>query len=103
MRDDGDTSQRERLLLSEALARAHTDDNYDSSELRQAVDAFAGRARANGVPPEQFLVDLKRLVASHERSSDDGLARRALTARLVSWGVTGYFGRRPTPGGDRGT
>jgi hypothetical protein len=95
MRDDGgDASQRERLLLSEALARAHTENDYDSSDLRAAVDAFAGSACASGIPPEKFLIELKRIVASHERSSDDGLARRALTARLVSWGVASFFGRR---------
>jgi hypothetical protein len=72
------------------LAAMDTRD-YDRPELRGAVAAFGASARASGVPPEQMLIALKRLVADPEIQGLSDWWREVLTDRLVRWSVEGYY------------
>jgi hypothetical protein len=65
---------------------------------RVALRACAERARSSGIPPERFLVTLKRLLASRpdlmERLAAVALFRKRRNAydEIVTWAIQAYFG-----------
>jgi hypothetical protein len=68
-----------------------------------AVSACARQARRHGVPPESFLVALKRFLERHPKLQHDLDELVALDTRtdpreqLVSWAIAAYFRAPASP------
>jgi hypothetical protein len=79
----------------------------DDAALLDAVQRCAGRARELGLPPETFLVALKRFFARYpqlatraERAAGDALVdslRSPWSSVLVTWAIKSYFATTPGP------
>jgi hypothetical protein len=94
--------------VTTAFRRAiDSSDPSASNELRAATLAFAATLRAEGLPPEQALVALKRVLAQHgwclslfqacRIDGEFGTSASRMYPRVFRWFLEGYYGL-PRPG-----
>jgi hypothetical protein len=77
-----------------ALAIEHSDGSeIATTELRDAACTYVRELRAQSLPPEQVLIQVKRLIAvvpSHPHGENDD-ARRHLQQQVITWCIEAYY------------
>ena len=63
----------------------------DRAELRASVWAYAHTLRAEGLPPEAMIVEVKAAVRDATPVELDSLAARVLLADAVRWSIEAYY------------
>jgi hypothetical protein len=108
-RRDADNAQLRRAFddLSICIVQATA---QDDAALLEGVQLCARRARERGLPPEKFVIVLKRFLARYpelatraERAAGDALThslRGAWSSVLVTWAIKSYFAVAPERGRD---
>ena len=71
--------------------------NGAEPQLREAVELFAVRARAAGLPPQRLLIDLKQLLAAGALGPMDPRMRGIIVERAVRWAIRGYYSSLRSP------
>jgi hypothetical protein len=74
-----------------AVTHRRQDGAIPKGEARAAVDAFAARLRADGVPPERMLVLVKAAVRDSAPGVLDQAQLHALTEDVVRWSIEAYY------------
>lgn len=89
--------------ITTAFRRAiATNGPFETSELRAATLAFAATSKAEGLPPEQVLIALKRALANggwwlslfEERQTTDAAPpqEHRVYSQVFGWFLEGYYG-----------
>jgi hypothetical protein len=82
----------EALQLIRATLEQHSEIGYSLDALRSPVKVLCRLARAEKIPPERVLIDLKN--ALHSLPALDGLEpaqREATRSRVVQLAINAYF------------
>jgi hypothetical protein len=104
MGEDHESSQDHVGPLRAALAAAYRAREFESTELRESVVAFARASRAAGRPPERMFLTMAALLDDPALAGLSDWWRSVLRDRMLRWGIETYYhidlGRYPTLSSD---